>query len=167
MIPSYTLVICPPKTPSGSDNCMCIGMHIIYIISIANFSSCGTARVVFSMRCRPRCQTISSSLMTNNRISIGKIVPWVFFTFSSLIQIYQLILAHKKFRHIIATKSSIIYCWVFGQWLNIPLASTCLLTHSPIWTTQWWIYIGVLGTRAPRWAKVSLFSCSFRGKLVK
>ena len=39
------------------------------------------------------------------------------------------------FRHIVATESSIIYCWVFDQWLNIPLASTCLPTHSPIWTT--------------------------------
>ena len=32
-------------------------------------------------------------------------------------------------------KSSIIYCWTFGHWLNIPLASTCLLTCSPIWVT--------------------------------
>ena len=37
----------------------------------------------------------------------------------------------KKFRHIVVTDCSIIYCWV----LNIPLASICLLTHSPIWTT--------------------------------
>ena len=55
-----------------------------------------------------------------------------FFTFSSLIQIYQLIFGNKKFRHINATKSSIIYHWVFGQWLTIPLASTCLLTCRPL-----------------------------------
>ena len=41
-----------------------------------------------------------------------------FFHFSGLIQIYQLIFGNKKIRHIIATKSSITYCWVFGQWLN-------------------------------------------------
>ena len=57
----------------------------------------------------------SCDLMTNNRKSTGK---WhlEFFTFSGLIQIYQLIFGNKKFRHIIiATESSIIYCWVFGQ----------------------------------------------------
>ena len=41
----------------------------------------------------------------------------------------------KRFRHIIATGSSVIYCWAFGQWLNIPPASTCLLTCGPIWAT--------------------------------
>ena len=47
-------------------------------------------QVVFSVGCWPKYQTISSYLMTNSRISIGKMVPWVFFTFSSLIQISQL-----------------------------------------------------------------------------
>ena len=32
-------------------------------------------------------------------------------------------------------ESSIIYCWVFSQWLPIPLASTCLLTCNPVWAT--------------------------------
>ena len=41
----------------------------------------------------------------------------------------------KKFRHIVVTDCSIIYCWVLGYWLKTPLASICLLTHSPIWST--------------------------------
>ena len=72
------------------------------------------SRVVFSMGCGPRCQTISSDLMTNNRISIENGTLSVF-TFSTLIQIYQLILGNKKIRHIVASERSIIYCWVFGQ----------------------------------------------------
>ena len=28
-----------------------------------------------------------------------------------------------------------VFYWVFGQWVNSPLASTCLLTRSLIWTT--------------------------------
>ena len=39
------------------------------------------------------------------------------------------------FLDIVATESNIIYFWVCGQWLNIPLASNCLLTCSPIWAT--------------------------------
>ena len=41
----------------------------------------------------------------------------------------------KKFIHIIAAESSIIWCWVFGQCLNISPASTYLLTCIPIWAT--------------------------------
>ena len=31
--------------------------------------------------------------------------------------------------------AGLLYCLVFGQWLNIPLASTCSLTSGPIRTT--------------------------------
>ena len=37
--------------------------------------------------------------------------------------------------HIISSESSVIYCWVFDQWLNIPIAFTCLLTSGSIWIT--------------------------------
>ena len=70
-------------------------------------------QVPFSMGNGPRCQAISSHLMTNSKISIGKMAPWVFSP----------------------TKSSIIYCWVYGQRLNILLASSCLLISSQIWAT--------------------------------
>ena len=46
----------------------------------------------------------------------------------------------KKFRHIVATESSIIYCWVFGQLLNIPPASTCILTSGLQVSKQ--VYLG-------------------------
>ena len=75
--------------------------------AIGNIAS---SRVVFRWGCGRRCLAKSYDLMANNRISIGKMAPGVFFTFSGLIQIHQLIFGSKKFRHIIATESSIIYC---------------------------------------------------------
>ena len=41
----------------------------------------------------------------------------------------------KKICHIISTERRLIYCWVFGQWFNNPVVSTCLLTSSLIWDT--------------------------------
>ena len=39
------------------------------------------ARVLFSMGYGPRCQAVSCYLMTNSKISIGEMAPWVFYFF--------------------------------------------------------------------------------------
>ena len=53
--------------------------------------------------------------MTINRISIGKIALEFLHNFNFNTDLLVYIWQSKHFSHIIATKISIVYCWVFDQ----------------------------------------------------
>ena len=66
------------------------------------------SQVVFSMGYGPRCQTVSSYLIINSRMSKGKMAPWVFFHFCkfntnlSAIHIGPLVIMHVVARGILS-----------------------------------------------------------------